>query len=62
MNVISSQTRTWMDAGIDMYDDADASTYGDADAALDVRPGAGTHRALEHARIWKYAKHCPLCQ
>ena len=43
MNVISSQTRTWMDAGIYVHDDSDASTYGDADAALDVRPGARTH-------------------
>ena len=40
MNVISSQTRTWMDAGIYVHDDADASTHGDADAALDVRSGA----------------------
>lgn len=62
MNVISSQTRTWMDAGIYVHDDADASTHGDADAALDVRSGASTHHALEHARIWKYTEHCLVCQ
>lgn len=55
MNVISSQTRTWMDAGTYVHDDSDASTYDDdADEALDVRPGVGTHvlASMIHCLVW----------